>query len=180
MAIEEEYTCANCEEHEDVESKSWQIYCKYYKTFYDKTESCDHLKRIEKSEGFTWNWYITTMICNLLNLPNDNKELVTLSGLRTIMENNPNYKDKLEEYDIVGPKIAKCLSEDSFARTISLGLFYTYIQPTKELIDNKNYEEAINKYMKMTGILKEYYGVNKEEIEKYPVKKIGSEKNERV
>ena len=165
MNIENEYCCANCEEHEDT-NISGKIYCKYYKTYYDKTDSCSNIKRIVKTEEQT-ACYITTIVCGLLGYNDDCSLLQTLRGFRNnVMQNDPKYKEILFEYDTVGPQISKLLLRDFFKPEekepdeFIVSLYNFYLQPTARLVTEKKYEEAVERYTEMTKSLEDYYSIN--------------------
>ena len=176
MYVEYEYQCANCTEHEDTKD-SWKIYCKYYKTYYNKDEKCDHQQRIVKGEEGT-PCYITTMVCNLLGYDDNCGILETLRSFRdNVMQKDSKYKEILFEYDTVGPKIANYLLEDYKVKPEETEEFVVlihnfYLQPTVNLINEKKYDDAVARYSEMTKSLKEYYSIDSDNkgIENYDYK----------
>ena len=140
MYVPNEYKCANCDEHEDTEN-SWQIYCGYYKSYFDKTETCQHHSRIKRSED-SENCYITTIVCSLMEEKDKCSVLETLRDFRkNVMQKDPKYKDILYEYDTVGPQIAKNLEENQ-EYDLANGLLGFYIIPTVYLIREKCYNKS--------------------------------------
>ncbi|MDO4963434.1 MAG: hypothetical protein Q4E75_05020 [bacterium] len=105
--------------------------------------------------------YLTTMICDILKLDDNNMYLNTLRGFRkNILQKDDKYKAMLVEYDIIGPKISEALKNDPLKEKIALVNFENYIKKIKVLIDNKENENAINLYKQMTNNLKVFYNIN--------------------
>ena len=76
------------------------------------------------------------------------------------MQKNEKYKPLLVEYDIVGPKIAEALNSDPLKNKIAKIYFENSIVPITQLINNKEYEKAVNTYYIMTLNLKNFYSIN--------------------
>lgn len=105
--------------------------------------------------------YLTTMLCSILNLPDNNIYLETIRGFRkNILQKDEKYKRLLVEYDIVGPVIANALANDPLRETIAMVYLTNFIIPITGFINNKENERAVNKYYQMTNNLKTFYGVN--------------------
>lgn len=105
--------------------------------------------------------YLTTMICKLLNFPDDNYFLNTLRDFRdNTMKSNPEYLPLLLTYDIIGPQIAYSLDTDINGKDIARLFFNTYVIPSVEAINNNNEKRAINIYESMTTTLANYYRIN--------------------
>lgn len=109
--------------------------------------------------------YLTTMLCSILKMPDNNIYLETIRSFRNnILQKDDRYKRILIEYDIVGPKIAKALSNDPLRYRIAKIFFENDIVTITKLIENKEYSNAINAYLKMSIKLKNFYGVNNYEV----------------
>lgn len=104
--------------------------------------------------------FITTAMCDILGLDDDN---IYLNKLRSFRENYMRYDTNLipllVEYDTVGPVIAFNLKNDVFKDIKSLMILELYIKPICSLIDEKKYSDAILKYQKMTNELIEDYSL---------------------
>lgn len=107
------------------------------------------------------NCCLTTMLCSILKMPDNNPYLNTIRNFRNnYLTKNDKYKPILVEYDIIGPEIAINLNEDPLRYQIAANMFYKFIRPITKLIKENNYENAINLYITMTNNLKELYNVN--------------------
>jgi len=105
--------------------------------------------------------YLTTMLCSILKMPDNNVYLNTLRNFRkNFLQKDEKYREILVEYDIIGPIIAKNLNEDPLKYQIAVNTFYNYIKPIIKLIKENNNEEAISNYINMTNKLKFLYNVN--------------------
>ena len=76
------------------------------------------------------------------------------------MLNHPETYVMLIEYDVIGPRIANNLMQDSNKLSIAYSLYNSHILPITNDIQNKNYESAIQKYQDMTNKLKTFYHVD--------------------
>lgn len=162
MNVEYEYQCGNCIESEET-NDSWRIYCKYYKAYYDKSDSCNHQKRKQKGEDGVAGCFITTIVCDILGYDDKSNILETLRGFRkNVMQKSLEYKEVLYEYDVAGPQIAHAIKEDNDLELIN-GMLDFYILPTVNLIRDKKYNEAVARYKNMTKALENYYGIPFEE-----------------
>lgn len=105
--------------------------------------------------------YLTTIICNILGLPDNNIYLKTLRDLRdNVLQKDQKYKKLLVEYDIIGPKIANYISKDPSKKIIANNYFYNYIIPIIYFINEGNIEKAIQLYTTMTNKLKNLYNLD--------------------
>jgi len=110
--------------------------------------------------------YITTIVCNILGFSDDCGILNTLRDFRdNVMQKDIAYKEMLYEYDTIGPKIAANLKKDfkdSEDNDLVHELYNFYIQPTARLVEDKKYEEAVERYKEMTNALKDYYHIEED------------------
>ena len=70
----------------------------------------------------------------------------------------------MDEYDIVGPQIAKCIHDDYMEtknNEIANRIYDFFVLPTYYLIKSNKKEEAINKYSNIIKILMEHYGIER-------------------
>ena len=113
-------------------------FCRAYSRSSSEAESAYNYSR-EHSRG--GGCYLTTMLCSILGMPDNNYYLETMRDLRNnIMQKDEKYKPLLVEYDIVGPKIAEALNNDPLKNTIALNYFNAYIIPIIDLLREKKYE----------------------------------------
>lgn len=109
--------------------------------------------------------YLTTMLCNILGMPDNNIYLETMRNFRkNVLQKDEKYKSLLVEYDIIGPKIAEALNNDPQKETIAQKYFNSYILAIIYNINNKNYDIAVFTYKNMTNLLKYFYGLGGIEI----------------
>lgn len=123
--------------------------------------------------------YLTTMLCNILNLPDNNIYLETIRNFRkNILQKDEKYKALLVEYDIVGPVIATALANDPLKEAIAKVYLNNFIIPITKFINNKENDRAVDKYYQMTNNLKTFYGLNNynvsvEQIDNADIEKSG-------
>lgn len=150
--------CGSCINYE-FEGDNRKGYCEWYKAYYYPTDSCNH----QKSRNEVSTCYITTVMCDILEYPDDCYYLNQLRDFRNnVMQNDKKYADILYEYDTVGPLIAQNLKRDFTAESdkeFIIQLFNFYILPTVRYIQDNKYEEAISRYQEMTKDLEEYYNI---------------------
>ena len=109
--------------------------------------------------------FLTTMICKLLKLQDNNIYLETMRNFRNnILQKDEKYKSLLVEYDVIGPKISNALENDIIGEKIAIACFYKYIKPITTYITNKEYENAVNLYIDMTTTLKRIYNLEGKNI----------------
>ena len=105
--------------------------------------------------------YLTTILCNILGMSDNNIYLETMRNFRkNILQKDEKYKTLLAEYDIVGPAIAEALANDPLKEAIAKIYLNNFIIPITEFINNKENERAVDKYYQMTNNLKTFYGLN--------------------
>ena len=132
-------------------------FCKAYNRDYNSIQNAYIYSNNHSSSS---GCYLTTMLCNILKMPDDNIYLETMRKFRNnILQKEDKYKSILVEYDIVGPKIATALSNDPQKELIAEKCFNTYIPTIIYNINNKNYDNAIFFYKTMTNFLKSFYGL---------------------
>ena len=105
-------------------------------------------------------YYITTAVMEICGYNEGNETYGLIKSLRDdYMEHNEASKELLEEYDVVGPIIAKKISNDENKEELSLHLLREFIIPTATCIRIHDYKMAIEKYKTMVDVLKFRYGV---------------------
>ena len=158
-------TCAYFKDYRDC-SSSYDTsmpdyekgYCEYYRSYYYPSEDgCNHYS--------DRRCYVTTEICNLLGYDNECHILKVSREFRNeVLKKDKKYKKLLNDYDIVGPIIAKNLKEEfsnDEDKEMVIDLFNFFVLPTVSLIEEKRYDEAIKRYAGMIIGLEEYYCINK-------------------
>ena len=154
--------CGNCTSYDNGEE-----YCEYYKIYCKPTETCSHQEN-KREYGDDSSCYITTVVCNILGYSDDCEVLQNLRSFRNnVMQKDEKYKSLLFEYDTIGPKIANELSinfRDASDKEMIEGLYENSIKVVSTLIVDKKYDEAVAKYVRMTNILAEFFGIKSEEV----------------
>lgn len=107
--------------------------------------------------------YITTIMCSILGLPNDNYYLQTLRNFRdNVLKKDAKHFPLLIQYDKIGPIIASHLEQDENNKEIAQMLFTNYIERTVTALEEGKNTTAINIYIGMTMALEERYQIDKE------------------
>lgn len=120
--------------------------------------------------------YITTMICNILSMKDNNIYLTQLRNFRdSYLSKNDFGIEILIQYDMVGPKIVKSLINDNGKFNISYTLFNNYIKQAVASILSNDYNKAICIYTDMTNKLMKYYDIDysKDNSNNFDLKDIG-------
>lgn len=146
-----------CERHYATDPECGS-FCRAYSRDYGTISNAIDISKSYTSGG---GCYLTTMLCNILNLPDNNIYLETIRGFRkNILQKNEKYKSLLVEYDVVGPVIANTLANDPLKETIAKVYLTNFIIPITGFINSKEYDRAVDKYYQMTNNLKTFYGLN--------------------
>lgn len=162
--------------------KDWiyanEVECYYYCTAYSRpSRVADKAKQYSIDSQKSGGCYITTMLCKILSMNDNNFYLNMLRNFRnTHLQNNREGLKILIEYDLIGPKISQMLEQDPDQFHIAYTLFNNYIIPTCQYINEKKYNEAISKYIEMTNKLIVYYNLNKDldiKVEEYEANQCG-------
>lgn len=127
-----------------VDDDSYHKYCRDYN--YDECPIYNYTE--------TSGCYITTIVCEILNHPDNNEALNTLRQFRdNILQTDKQYEDLLKEYDSIGPIIANKLREDKDRKELADILYKYNIVPISNLIKKEQYENAIRCYKHITEYL---------------------------
>ena len=151
-------------------------FCTAYNRDYSSIKNAWNYSNEHSSSG---GCYLTTMLCNILKMPDNNVYLETMRKFRKdVLQKEEKYSSILVEYDIIGPKIANALNNDSQKELIAQKYFDSYIPAIIYNIHNKNYDNAVFIYKTMTNLLKSFYGlgninVTTLEIENADIKESG-------
>ena len=162
-----DYECGSCYYLRDMKNDSVMFdgpsnekgHCIYLKNcYYPDDSTCSYYKN-KKEYVPGGGCYITTIVCDILGFDDKCNILETLRGFRKdVMQKSSEYKEILYEYDTAGPLISKSIKEDNDLELIN-GILDFYILPTINLIKNKKYNEAVNRYKTMTKSLENYYNI---------------------
>ena len=175
MALEQ--YCAACtylDEAADYNGKYWSSrkgeshyatdpkcysFCEAYSRSNSARENMYDNSKSHSSSGC----YITTIMCNILEMPNDNYYLETLRNFRdNVLKKDAKHFPLLIQYDKIGPIIASYLEKDEHNKEIANALFSNYIERTVAAIEEGKITTAINIYIGMTMSLQERYQIDKE------------------
>lgn len=102
--------------------------------------------------------YITTIVVNILGLPDNCIELETLRKFRCeYLQKDSKYADLLIKYDALGPVIARVIANLDNAFDVASDLYMAYIKGTVLYLKNGKIDEAIEIYTEMmNNLIKEY------------------------
>lgn len=128
---------------------------------YNRSDSCiSNMISYSKNNRSTGGCYITTILCEILNMPDNN---IFLTELREFREN---YMKSsllniliLQTYDTYGPTIAKMINNDANKNELASHVLTRYLYPAVSCILEGEYEAAKMAYIDMTNWLCEHYGI---------------------
>lgn len=178
MALEQ--YCASCTylgEKADYNGKYWcsrkgqdvlacDARCYNWCEAYRRSTSCrENMYENSRSHSSSGGCYITTALCEILELPDNNHYLETLRSFRNnYLKMNRQYWGLLIAYDIIGPTIATRLSQDENKKEVAKSMLINYINPAVMAILAKKNDEAINIYTNMTNALATEYGIDSQTV----------------
>ena len=151
-------------------------FCRAYSRSSSEANSAYNYSKDHSSSG---GCYLTTVMCDILKMPDKNYYLNTLRVWRdNTLHNDEAYKPLLVEYDVVGPKLAEHLKDDPIKYQIAATTFFSYIKPICGLIKENKNAEAVQKYVDMTNKFKLIYNIdnsiiNQKLIENADIEKSG-------
>lgn len=132
-------------------------FCTAYNRDYNSIKNAWNYSNEHSRSG---SCYLTTMLCNILKMPDNNIYLETMRNFRkNILQKDEKYKSILVEYDIIGPKIATALNNDPQKELVAEKYFNSYIPAIIYNINKENYDSAVLIYQTMTNLLKYFYGL---------------------
>ena len=122
------------------------------------TKYCDGYYQYRKCPWFLYwkegkgngRFYITTLICELLDKPSDDPVLTGLTNFREeVLEKDGKYSNFLTIYDGIGPKVCTEMfgDEDAVSKAETL---YTRLESINELVKAKEYDKATEEYIAFT------------------------------
>ncbi len=136
-------------------------YCTYRGHYYSLDDrKCQYYEYDRYKDYYDLNhrWHVVSAIFKKLDLKDSYECIDILHSFRNnFLENNPNYRELLNEYDIVGPVIAECLTNDPDSKILCKRLVEFFLSDMLSLIKEEKYEEALNKYIEMINVLKLFY-----------------------
>lgn len=167
-----------CEEHHEWKYADEEA-CYRYCSSYNRSESvANSLISASRESQSSSGCYLTTITCQLLGLPDNNMYLQTLRSFRDeVMHKELKYFGILVQYDVLGPKISRFLSNDPDGKLIAEKTFEYCIKPVVSNIIKKRYDEAIEIYTNMTEKLLEYYRIKTETVTQQMIDSMDIEKS---
>ena len=160
--------CGSCEHMNtnDYSGSKHICKCTYRQQYYSLTEpKCSYYRYDPRKDYYDLNrrWYIVSAIFEKLGLPDSYDCVAKLQYFReNVLEKDSKYMNILIEYDIIGPKLAELLKNDSDSEKLCQRLIQVFLVRILDLImDNKN-DEALNLYIEMVNLLKTIYEVDLE------------------
>ena len=134
-----------------VDTNVYNNYCKSY-----NYNECSIYRSKNPSSGC----FITTVVCDILNKEDDCELLNDFRCFRdNVLQKNEQYYEYLQDYDGIGPVIANKLNEDNNRESIASAIYNNALIPIDNLLKDKKYDEACEKYYLMTLLLINYYGL---------------------
>lgn len=134
-----------------VDDDTYYRYCRDYS--YDECP-------IYKERSSTGGCFLTTVICKLLGMNDNNVVLDNLRMFRDdVLQKEEKYYDILKDYDMIGPMIVDCILHDKDKNEMAEGLYKNCILKINDEVINKEYDKAVEHYYLMTLGLINYYGL---------------------
>ena len=172
------HTCSECcyleLDHDTKDGKYWcsekweykyadeQECCRYCTDSHRSGSVAESARNFSKdSQRSTTACFITTALCKILNMADDNIYLNTLRGFRNnYLQKNKEGTDILMNYDVIGPRICESLDNDNDRLIKASILFSNFIVPAVNAIMNNEYSKAIQIYKEMTKGLVQFYKID--------------------
>jgi len=152
------YYCDKKDERHLATDPECGSFCRAYSR---EQSTIDNMIDHSKSRNNGGGCFLTTILCNILKMDDNNIYLNTMRNFRdNILQKDEKYKSLLVEYDIIGPKIANILNNDPLKEKVAKMFFERDIVPIVNLINSNEYEKAINAYWMMTTTIKNFYGIS--------------------
>ena len=138
------------------EKRNDDHYYRYCRGEYNYRD-CTYYKSVHGSSG---GCFITTVLCNILGLPDNHETLNTLRSFRdNVLKKDKSYKEILMIYDGIGPYVADKLINDEKKHEKAKELYELSLKPIIEEVKNKNYNRAVKHYLYMTLYLISEYNL---------------------
>ncbi|MDO5422855.1 MAG: CFI-box-CTERM domain-containing protein [Eubacteriales bacterium] len=115
------------------------------------------------NEGFKRKFcYITTAVCETFGKPDNCYELNLFRDFRdTYLASSEDGEEVIDEYYNVAPTIVKHINRQPDKQEIYQGIWDTYLEPCKRMIEENRNEECRELYIRMVRDLeKEYFFLN--------------------
>ena len=107
--------------------------------------------------------YITTICTKILRLSDNHEFLNIMRSFRNnILNKDIKYKKILMDYDILGPIISLNILKDPNNIDLCINIFRNYLSDVLVYLQDKEYDNAINKYIEMVLYLNDYYNIDLE------------------
>lgn len=147
--------CGDCIYMNLNDERHGEYYCGERGHYYPASDAvCGYFKPREDGGGC----YLTTIICNILGYADNGEILSTLRAFRdNVMSKDYSYHDILCEYDSIGPKLATCIESDQCKLQVAHQMKEEYIIPVCQMLLQKKYAKAVDKYKEMVLDLKKQY-----------------------
>lgn len=142
-----DYWCTKLDK--EIPDDTYRKYCRDY-----DYRDCPNYKYQESSSGC----FITTVLCEILGLPDDHEVLNTLRLFRNnILQKDEKYAEILKIYDAIGPIVADSIMKDETKEQLAIDLYKSSLLPIVEEIKTNNYARAVKHYLYMTlSLVSEY------------------------
>ena len=172
---DKKYWCTNFHQWKYADAEGCFDWCEAYNRSSSVVDSLIQASRESQSSS---GCYLTTIICHLLDMPDNNIYLQTLRNFRDmVMHKELKYFGLLVQYDVLGPKIAKLLSDDQDGKLIAKNAFESCIKPIVSRINETKYDDAIRMYTEMIEHLIEHYKIKTEKITQQMIDSMDIEKS---
>lgn len=151
--------CRDCEYFDEKDREPFfkvKGYCSYYRSYYDQGDNCNNFR----PSGYTPSTcYITTIVHEVLRKDDECDTMETLRNFRNnILNKNKKYESILEEYDVIGKRVANAIKIDN-DKDLCEKIYNNFLLKVAYSIKKKNYLKAITDYEQMTMMLISYYNI---------------------
>ena len=164
MAYTYDGCCGSCiyMNTNDYTGSKDHCYCTYRRQYYNLTErKCYAYKYDPNKDYYDLNhrWHVVSAIFKKLGLYDLEYDCIKiLNDFRiNVLEKDQKYEEILREYDFIGPALANFIANDENAVELCKKICSTYLLEILDLIKLEKYDEALNKYKELIGLLKNYY-----------------------
>ena len=158
--------CVYLDTHDKKEVGDW------FNGYHDEYKCTDKRKYVGLHEGKNCRYFreapqnqssgcfITTVVVNVLKHDDNCKILSTLRRFRDdVLTTDEDGLSLLRMYDVLGPQISECISNDEDKLLLSYKLFANFIAPAAEFVKKCDFEKAKCLYVRMVHFLQIRYNI---------------------